>query len=492
MVAVIGPAAKGVFVRRLLWQLSPVLRRSRRRIARRKLLFNPPDEIEERAKGVLLVWRDLPYWMVVDREFHEFLCSFDGKREAEHLVGGQTGHRRETVTLFCQIEELTRVGVLSASDPDSALDARRRALSPRIENVSVNLTSRCNLRCRFCYNLMSAPLRSEDELTADEIIGFLDTLQGFLGPRPSLFLLGGEPLLCADKVLVVGRFAVAAGFDVIVSTNGTFLTDEFATAAHQAGIQVQVSLDGPVEAIHDALRGSGSYRRALASLKTLVRNRAYTIASMVCLEENLPHIEAFYALAASVGVNEARVIPLKRIGGASQNGTAPVPLSRLIFAMISLLERHPEYAALMGRDCLSILAGQCQMAFPRKSCGTGVQTVLLDADGTLYPCLNTNRTEFAFGNLRESSFNFGAAWRTSPVLERVRRETSVETRDNACADCLVKYWCLGGCHGENYAVNGSLSSRSPDCVELRRAVTEMMWTLSTGPGWAQKLRSRIC
>ena len=132
------------------------------------------------------------------------------------------------------------------------------------------------------------------------------------------------------------------------------------------------------------------------------------------------------------------------------------------------------------------------MASRRTSCGTGMETLLLDADGTLYPCLNTNRPEFAFGNVREVGFEFGRAWRTSPMLERIRRETSVEAVESACADCVVKYWCLGGCHGETYAAGGSLNARSPDCAELRSAVTEMMWTLSSRPGWIREVRPAFC
>ena len=477
-------------MRRLLSRLSLSQRGSQRRLRRRVLSFRPPDHSESRGEAVLLVWRDLPYWLVVDREFNDFLRAFDGRRPVGDVID-EAAASGDSDSLPRHIAELEGVGILRETEESASPAGRNQPSSPRIANISINVTRRCNLRCRFCYNLTSLQTRGEDELTADEMIGFLKSLAGVLDPRPSLFLLGGEPLLCPDKVLAVARYA-GAGFDVVVSTNGSGVTDDFAREARHIGLQVQVSLDGHTPRIHDSMRGPESYARAVQAIETLVRHRVYTIVSMVCLAENLPHLEAFYDLAATLKVNEARVIPLKRLGGAAAGSCQPVPLGRILHEMMSMLARRPEFVSLLGRDCLSIMATQCQAAARVTSCGTGTRTLLLEADGSLYPCLNTSRPEFAFGNVRESGFDFGTAWRSSPQLERVRRETSVEAADNECSTCLVKYWCLGGCHGETYATCGSLAARSPDCEELRKTVIDMMWTLSSRPAWMKATRAASC
>jgi radical SAM protein with 4Fe4S-binding SPASM domain len=104
--------------------------------------------------------------------------------------------------------------------------------------------------------------------------------------------------------------------------------------------------------------------------------------------------------------------------------------------------------------------------------------LLLDADGAIYPCLNLHAPEFRIGSLRDAGFNFDEAWRTSPILDRVRRATWVEHPANACSECAVRAWCLGGCHGESWSLCQELNSRAWDCPNQPQAILDMIWLLS--------------
>ena len=164
-----------------------------------------------------------------------------------------------------------------------------------------------------------------------------------------------------------------------------------------------------------------------------------------------PHLEAFLDFARSLGVREARFIPLKGLGGATDSPLQPVSMHALFLEAFRIVKERPELRPLLGRDALSIMASTCRYAARRHSCGTGLQTVLLDADGALYPCLNTNVPEFRLGSVRDPGFDFPRLWRESPVLQRVRRLSSLEylaAHDHA--GCPVRAWCMGGCPGENY------------------------------------------
>ncbi|MHC4201462.1 MAG: SPASM domain-containing protein, partial [Planctomycetota bacterium] len=154
---------------------------------------------------------------------------------------------------------------------------------------------------------------------------------------------------------------------------------------------------------------------------------------------------------------------------------------RLVRTAYSLLCDNPEFVKLSGRDGFSILANTCRYSAKRPSCGTGAQTFLLDADGTIYPCLNTNLREFRVANIRDSGFDFASVWRDSPLLQQFRRVTSVCEQENHCSPCPVKHWCLGGCRGETHATRGSLSEKAYNCTDLRKAVVEVMWCLAERP-----------
>ena len=434
-----------------------------------RLQLRPADYTERRPTGCLLIWRDLPHWMVVDPDFHAFLQRFDGQRTVADALSGSSSAEMDEDALCDTVSHLVSIGVLRGELRQPSRRAAPARTPSLIENVAVNLTRACNLRCRLCYNLDNLHGTTHGELTHREIITFLKQLKGFLVEKPSLFLMGGEPLLCPDKALAVSSFAARAGFQVLISTNGTQITEQFARWARRIGIQVQVSIDGHRADLNDAVRGRGSYAKAAEGLRILVSSGVHSILSMVCHAGNLLHIESFYRFAKSMKVNEARVIPLKRMGGALGGRIAPAPVSRIVAEMVSMLRAHPEYSELMGRDCLSILAASCAAAVRRTSCGTGLQTLLLDSDGGIYPCLNTCMADFRVANIRDGGFDFGRVWRSSPVLNSVRKQTSVEVPGNACSKCLVRYWCLGGCRGETVATGGTLGSRSCACKDLRNA-----------------------
>jgi len=438
------------------------------------LKLRPPDYSEERSGNYLLIWGDLPHWAVVDCELHNLLLKLDGTRTPCSLLATHPEAVREGVISYLQA--MVEAGVLL--DPEQEVQ-RPEFDPPMIQNIALNLTRRCNLRCRWCYNL-DKPVSSE-ALSPREIEKVLRASRRLLGEHPSLTILGGEPLLRAGDLLDVAAAGVRCGFTVIVSTNGTRVTEDFARWSHRLGLQVQVSLDGYNAELNDAVRGKGSFEHAMQGIRTLVGNRVHTILSMVCHSGNFQFLENYFDLATSLGADEVRFIPLKRIGGAPGSGFIPVPLKDMLLGAYSLFIRRPDLIRLTGRDAFTIVANTCRFSTRRGSCGTGLQTFLLDSDGSIYPCLNTNLPEFHVANVRDKGFDLERMWEESTVLWNIRRVTSVNEPVQPCSVCSVRQWCLGGCHGETYALTGDLTRLSPSCEDLRAAIIEMLWMLSERP-----------
>ncbi len=426
--------------------------------------------------------------MVVDDEFYSLLNRFDGKQSLGTLLEATpnlNGHKRE---LLSEIGKLVSLGILN--EKDSPLKSKRPN-KPKvpIESIAVNITRQCNLRCKYCYNHNGHNIQPGDtnsELTADEIIGFLKQLKPFLSKNPSLNILGGEPLLDSDKLLEVSRYAGKQGFNTLVSTNGTSISNVFAKQARKIGLDVQISVDGHNADLNDPLRGQGVFKRAEDGVRILVENKVHTIVSMVCCEDNFPYLEDYYQWAKSMGVNEARFIPLKNMGSAGKEEIKPVSTLEMIKKALQIFSKNSDLAALAGRDCFSIIANTCKSSNKRVSCGTGLQTLLLDADGSIYPCLNTNMPEFKIADIRDESFSFKETWELSPVLQRIRTNSSIETMNKTCSSCVVRYWCLGGCRGETYVTTGRLDGPSNNCLDHRKSILEMFWILSEYPDIIRK------
>jgi len=56
----------------------------------------------------------------------------------------------------------------------------------------------------------------------------------------------------------------------------------------------------------------------------------------------------------------------------------------------------------------------------------------------------------------------------------------------ACAGCVVRHWCAGGCSDETYATTGRIDCRPTDCSDLREAVIEMMWMIAARPNLVKR------
>ena len=118
--------------------------------------------------------------------------------------------------------------------------------------VQVDLTSRCNLRCRFCYNGSGPDSAAElDEDCLDKLcneLAAMDVMQ--------VTASGGE-ILCRPGLLFLFLDRMSAiRMGVRLVTNGWFVNDETAARLAEYPLcDVQVSIDGADEAVHDNLRG---------------------------------------------------------------------------------------------------------------------------------------------------------------------------------------------------------------------------------------------
>lgn len=145
-------------------------------------------------------------------------------------------------------------------------------MKPSLRYLLVEITSRCNLACKHCYQGEAKAVDLDFETFSNLTYEFED----IGGLR--LIISGGEPVL-HPRFKEINQLMKDRAFRSILLTNGTLLDANF--IADIGFNEIQISLDGLGKG-HDYLRGEGTFKKTLAALKLLKkRDIQLSIASMV-------------------------------------------------------------------------------------------------------------------------------------------------------------------------------------------------------------------
>src|SRR4030066_2308464 len=180
---------------------------------------------------------------------------------------------------------------------------------PSLRYLELQITNKCNLRCRHCYiNPPTPPFRKGGmggfsdnnfkELSVKQIRKILEEFEQMQGLR--VLITGGEPLL-HSKFEEINEMLPHFLLRKVLFTNGIFL-DEKRIKKLNAD-EIQISIDG-LEDAHDSLRGKGTYRLAMKAVKNaLDRGFQVSIATMVH-PVNLKDFNKMERLFKGMGIRE--------------------------------------------------------------------------------------------------------------------------------------------------------------------------------------------
>jgi sulfatase maturation enzyme AslB (radical SAM superfamily) len=168
---------------------------------------------------------------------------------------------------------------------------------------------RCNLSCPHCLDDTSLPeLRAAQRSAIGRLIG----TSGVLGVDIS----GGEPLLLRDLPELTEQLA-ADGCAVSTTTNGWHLARRITELTGRLDA-VRVSLDGHDARHHDALRGRGSFDRALDGIRACVAVGVPVQVQTVLMASLTDHAQAIVDLAVGLGATGVTFLQLLPIGEGAQ------------------------------------------------------------------------------------------------------------------------------------------------------------------------------
>lgn len=157
-------------------------------------------------------------------------------------------------------------------------------LESGIRQIVLNVTTRCNLNCRYCTfsgNYSVNKGRKKDDMsfkTAKKAIDFfIKNSPGTQNETPAaVTFYGGEPLLTfgliKEVVELMKGLKLADKYNFSLTTNGTLLTKDVIEYFVKNNISILISLDGPKE-INDRYRvfnnGKGTFDRVIKNISQI-------------------------------------------------------------------------------------------------------------------------------------------------------------------------------------------------------------------------------
>ena len=327
------------------------------------------------------------------------------------------------------------------------------ALTIMIKPVS----GRCDMRCRYCFyademrcRAGEKPAVMREDILEKAVRRVLRCAEGSAG----FYFQGGEPTLAG-----VGFFESVLRFEKqyapprlrvtnAIQTNALHLTEDMIAFLARSGFLVGVSLDGSA-ALHDRYRrdarGGETWSRVKENLDLMLAAGAE--ANVLCVLTQDAALQPEAVFEALSPYRYLQFIPcLDPLNGERQPWSlTPEAYAHFLTVTFGLYER----AYLQGKavsirtfdNWLAVLLGQepenCAMT---GRCGT---SLMMESDGTLYPCDFYGTDEWALGNIRDTSLR-GIL---QSEKERAFLTASLPVPPQ-CRECRWGFLCRNGCRRE--------------------------------------------
>lgn len=288
----------------------------------------------------------------------------------------------------------------------------------------------CNLDCSYCFYKKDHPAGMMTLETASRALMEYAALP-FEGK--SVSLQGGEPLLAYDT----GIFALldTFSFEKSLQTNATLLTDEKAEFLAQGGWLVGASLDGPQEL--NRLRGD-SFDATVRGIRALEKAAVdYNLVTVVSKANVASAKDVYLYLRDNFTTRFHQYIectgPCDDITGEEWGA----------FLVALFDEWIKEDAHTVSVRLFDSIVSQMVCGFPTQ-CSFGESCrhhLVIEHDGSVYPCDFHVRPDLKLGNVNTDSFEEMLA---SPVYEKFAAAKTA-CLPQECGECGFYDFCRGDC-----------------------------------------------
>jgi radical SAM protein with 4Fe4S-binding SPASM domain len=369
-----------------------------------------------------------------------------------------------------------------------------------------NLTYRCNLKCKHCYENAGG---RRPELSTDQAKEVLEKLSKLCGVGlPALSFSGGEPLSRKDFFELAAYAKKRVGY-LSIASNGTLVTRDNAERIKDIGVDyLEISIDGASPQVHDSFRGiPGAFEMAMRGVKNSLEAGIDTCIATVLHRDNVAELDKIVGLTKQLGVRfiHFNYIPTGRASAHVELDLDPDQryhvLETIGKEILTLYLQKKEEEDTLGKSNIKVdkffstcpqyasvtkeLSQRCNEKFLVEAhyaakqgvenaasflggCGAGRLYCCLEPNGDIKPCVFfPTGKDTVLGNILKDDFE--EIWDTHEFLWRLRTRENlqdyvVDGKRVGCGKCPDKYIC-GGCRARAYSYfKGDVTAPDIGCV----------------------------
>jgi uncharacterized protein len=312
----------------------------------------------------------------------------------------------------------------------------------------------CNIACRYCFYYDKKELFDKTDIHRMDIATARKALREYLelaGPQASLGFQGGEPTLCG-----LDFFKEIAGIikeykrpgqqcSLAIQTNGILLDEEWAEFFKKNNVLVGLSVDGPedIHNTHRLDRGRKGTHKIVAGKMQMLKDMGVEFNTLtVITKANVGRAAELIEYFRTYGSSYMQFIPCVESldGGIADYSPTPEEYGTFLKEAFDLWfnDGYPEFYVRLFEELLisfvEYVPASCYFA---PACASNL---VVEHDGSIYPCDFFVENEWKLGNINENSF---AEIADNPKLnEFIERKRVL---DEKCKSCEWRSLCFGDC-----------------------------------------------
>lgn len=330
-----------------------------------------------------------------------------------------------------------------------------------MKNLSIMIkpaSSLCNLRCKYCFYADISNLRDVasfglmSEQTMQEMLKKIE-MDLNPGDRITIAFQGGEPTLAGLNYF--RKFVeIVSGWDsrihvaYALQTNAILLDDDWCSFFAEHRFLLGISLD-LLPDCHDAARvdekGEGTYKRILQSVRCLEQHHVEYNVLCTLTNQVARHPQQVWKQILKLDLHYVQFTPcLDELENPGESAYALTPkrfasfYTEIFRFWLEDFKKGRYRSIKLFDDVVNQLALGI-----RSACGMGGSCspqIIVEADGSVYPCDFYCLDKYKLGNITElSPTGLLASGEMKAFLKREHR------RPELCGGCMFVQLCGGGC-----------------------------------------------